>query len=99
MSEAQDEKPFVFMYLEPDESRNFSYDEDEDGNEVKEYPQGSQPNWRSKITRLGKKAAENMRQLIGADDGKVAPMNWDNFLKVRYSVPSVLYCAHQAYLR
>jgi hypothetical protein len=32
MSEAQDEKPFVFMYLEPDESRNFSYDEDENGN-------------------------------------------------------------------
>jgi hypothetical protein len=50
-------------------------EEDEDEEDIR----GNTNSW---FSRLGKKTAVYMRQLVGADD-KLAPMKWEHFLKVR----------------
>jgi len=48
------------------------------GDKDDQNPKGSKHSWFSKLT---KKTVNHMRQLIGVDE-KVAPMKWENFLKV-----------------
>jgi hypothetical protein len=42
--------------------------------------EGARHSW---FSRLGKKTAGYMRQLVVNDDVKVTPMKWEHFLKVR----------------